>query len=74
MALEEMDITPQKAVYIGDRYRIDVLGARNAGLYSIYIRQYETEGEPPEDIEIDAIRIDHILDLPPLLESGALLK
>jgi putative hydrolase of the HAD superfamily len=74
MALEEMEVTPQRAVYIGDRYKIDVLGAREAGLYSVYIRQYETAGEPPEDMEIDAVRIDHILDLPPLLESGALLK
>lgn len=74
LALGEMDIDPERSVYIGDRYKVDVLGARNAGMYSVYIRQYETAGEPPEDMEIDAARIDHILDLIPLLENGELLK
>jgi FMN phosphatase YigB (HAD superfamily) len=74
MALKEMDITPERSVYIGDRYKIDVLGARNAGMHSVYIRQYETAGEPPEDVDIDAVRIDHILDLIPVLENSELLK
>jgi FMN phosphatase YigB (HAD superfamily) len=74
MALKEMNIVPERSVYIGDRYKVDVLGARKAGMHSVYIRQYETAGEPPEGIEITAPRIDHILDLIPLLESGDLLK
>ena len=74
MALEELGVPPERSVYIGDRYLIDVVGARDAGMHSVYIRQYETAGEPPEGIDIEAVRIDHILDLIPLLESGELLK
>ena len=74
MALEEMNILPERSVYIGDRYKVDVLGARNAGMHSVYIRQYNTAGEPPEGIDIESVRIEHILDLIPILESGELLK
>ncbi len=72
MALEETGSTPERSVYIGDRYEIDVLGARDAGMIPIYIRQYETEGEPPEGVNINARTISNILDLPPILEDGIL--
>lgn len=74
MGLEEMNLDPDRSIYVGDRYNVDVLGARNAGMRPVYIRQYHTDGEPPEDIEINAPRIDHLLDLIPLLENGELLK
>jgi HAD superfamily hydrolase (TIGR01549 family) len=69
MALEEMDLNPEQTVYIGDRYETDVIGARNAGMDSIYTREYHTAGEPPDDIAIDSPTIRNILDLLPLLST-----
>lgn len=31
-ALEQMDLSPERALYVGDSYQHDVLGARNAGV------------------------------------------
>lgn len=67
MALDRMDLDPGNTVYIGDRYETDVVGARNAGMDSIYTREYHTAGEPPEGIEIDFRIVTNILDLLPLL-------
>jgi putative hydrolase of the HAD superfamily len=36
-ALEKLDVAPHEAVYIGDSYGHDVLGAQNAGLRAILL-------------------------------------
>ena len=74
LALDKMNVAPERSVYVGDRYKIDILGARNAGMHPVYLRQYETAGEPPKDVDIEGTTIHNILDLVPLLESGKLLK
>ena len=68
--MERMKVAPERAVYIGDRYWVDFIGSRDAGMRPVYIRQYRTAGEPPEDVDIISPTIDHILDLLPLLEIG----
>ena len=73
-ALDELGATPQRSVYVGDRYHIDVVGSREAGMIPVYIRQYHTAGEPPDGIDIDAPTIENLLDLIPLLENSDLLK
>lgn len=58
-----MDLDGSDCVYIGDRYKVDVLGARGVGMDGIYYRQYETRGEPPEGIKIDsplAVSLDQL--------------
>lgn len=71
MALKKMDVRPERAVYVGDRYKADFLGSSKVGMKPVYIRQYETAREPPEGIDIEPT-ITNLLDLIPLLESGAL--
>jgi len=71
-ALDEMHLLPRNAVYVGDRYEVDILGARAVGMRPVYIREYHTAGEPPKDIEIDAPTIENLLDLIPLIETGVL--
>jgi FMN phosphatase YigB (HAD superfamily) len=73
MALDELDVRPERSVYIGDRYQVDVVGSREAGMLPVYIRQYHTAGEPPEGIDVDAPTIENLLDLIPLLENGDLI-
>jgi HAD superfamily hydrolase (TIGR01549 family) len=36
-ALDEMDVKPEHAVYVGDNYFADVIGAQNAGMQAILI-------------------------------------
>ncbi len=36
-ALNEMDVKPEQAVYVGDNYFADVIGARNAGMHAVLI-------------------------------------
>lgn len=71
MSLDQLELEPEKAVYIGDRYEADVLGPRSVGMSAVYIREHHTAGEPPEGVEIDAPVIDNILDLLPFLENGS---
>ncbi len=39
--LEKLDCPPEKAVYIGDLYSVDVLGARSAGIIPILIDPFD---------------------------------
>ncbi len=69
MALDEMNVQPERSVYIGDRYRTDVLGSMNVRMKAVYTREYHTDGEPPEGVEINTPTITNILDLLPLLQD-----
>lgn len=70
LALDGLGLSPDKALFVGDRYDADITGPRSIGMRTVYIRQYHTEGEPPEGVEIDVPTIEHILELLPLIESG----
>jgi 2-haloalkanoic acid dehalogenase type II len=44
-----VDVSPEQAVYVGDTPRADILGARNAGMRTVWINR---TGRPwPEDLE-----------------------
>jgi HAD superfamily hydrolase (TIGR01549 family) len=45
LALERLDLLPEQAVYVGDNYFADIVGARNAGLRPVLI---DPEGLFPE--------------------------
>lgn len=70
IGLDELAVPPNRALYIGDRYGTDILGPRKLGMKAVYIRQYHTDGEPPEGVDIDAPVIEDIVDLVPLMERG----
>jgi len=70
LPLRRLGLDPASSVYIGDRYVVDVVGARNVGMKAVYIREHHTTGEPPEGLEISPPVIEDILDLPPLLSQG----
>jgi putative hydrolase of the HAD superfamily len=40
-ALEKTGVEGKEAVFVGDQYRIDVVGARNAGIQPILIDRYD---------------------------------
>ena len=62
-ALDRLEVDPDEAVYVGDTWAVDVVGARRAGIEPIYLA--EPDGNPPPG-EV-ATTIASILDLPHVL-------
>jgi HAD superfamily hydrolase (TIGR01509 family) len=69
LALDELEVPPEEAAYVGDRPDIDVGGAQTAGLYGILIESPYRTGEMGE-VHPDAI----IAELPGLPAALAGLK
>jgi len=70
-ALEQWRVTPERAVMVGDTLGADILGAVNAGLYSIWIsRRADTSANRAhlDTIQPDAV-IERLDELPDLLAS-----
>ncbi len=71
--LERLGVTPSRAAMVGDTLGADILGARNAGIYSIWItRRADTpDNHSHEDtIQPDAV-IQALAELPGLLDRMA---
>ena len=59
--LDRLNVTPAEALYVGDSYRMDVVGAKGAGMQSVWVRNgnsSETDGVAPDFMVqgIDALR------------------
>ena len=59
--LDRLNVNPAEALYVGDSYRMDVVGAKRAGMQSIWVRNgnsSEADGVAPDFIVqgIDALR------------------
>ena len=48
ICLEKLQIKASEAVYVGDDYRIDVCGARDAGLHPIWLKHHSVQRNWPE--------------------------
>ena len=71
MALEKMQVRPERTAMIGDVLGADVLGARNAGIFSIWITR--RADKPGNRDHLDTIMpdatIETLSELPDLLSS-----
>jgi putative hydrolase of the HAD superfamily len=65
LALEQLGRVPQTAVYVGDSFERDVLGAKAAGLYTIWLRGLEPRPCPDPSV-VDAT-ITTLEELPAVL-------
>jgi len=63
-ALRAMDLDPARCVYVGDSVRIDVAGARAAGLTPILL-------DPHDRAETNAPRVRALWDVLDLLSAGS---
>lgn len=59
--LDRLNVNPAEALYVGDSYRMDVVGAKGAGMQSVWVRNgnsSETDGVAPDFMVqgIDALR------------------
>lgn len=80
-ALERLGVLPEEAVFVGDRLRDDIAGARGVGMRTILCRRFRDELDGPEREEalrmggraVRGLRPDHAIgsldELPPLLAS-----
>ena len=73
MCLQELGIHATEAVYVGDDYRIDICGAREAGLQPIWIKHHLVKRNWPDvAAEITVISsLDKLLELEKLLHTGS---
>jgi putative hydrolase of the HAD superfamily len=63
-ALGALDLEPPSALYVGDHYEVDVLGARNAGMEAVLIVRNETP-----DVAADSTTIRTLHELCSILDS-----
>ena len=62
LCLQELGIDASEAVYVGDDYRIDICGARDAGLHPIWIKHHLVQRNWP-DVETEDPIITHLDEL-----------
>lgn len=62
-ALQELDVSPDQAVMVGDRRGSDIAAGRAAGTFTVWLRSKYDRGPRPD------IEIDELTDLPSALES-----
>lgn len=65
-ALDRLGLEPREAVYVGDTWPVDVVGARRAGVPAIYLAD---DGRPVPEEPDGVTRITSILELPDALED-----
>lgn len=70
-ALDFLGIPPAQAVMVGDKLGADILGAKNAGMFAIWVRRYADT--PANNDHLDTIQpdatINTLKELPALLAS-----
>ena len=62
VCLERLRLAPPEAVYVGDDWRIDVCGARDAGLHPIWLKHHSVRRNWPQ-VEATAPVITHLGEL-----------
>jgi HAD superfamily hydrolase (TIGR01549 family) len=70
--LERLDCPAAEALYVGDDWRIDLCGARDAGLRAVWLQHRATHRTWPTVADDFPVihSLDELLQLPLLLESG----
>jgi putative hydrolase of the HAD superfamily len=68
-ALQHWGAAPEKAVMIGDTLGADILGAKNAGIYSIWITGRASPNQPHQDLIIPDATVDSLSALLDILDG-----
>ena len=75
ICLERLRIQASEAVYVGDDHRIDVCGARDAGLHPIWLKHHSVKRNWP-DVQTSVpviIGLEQLLDLKSILTASNIL-
>jgi HAD superfamily hydrolase (TIGR01549 family) len=75
-ALARWDLPPERAAMVGDMLGADILGARNAGIFSVWVTRHadSAANRAHEDTIVPDVTIAALNELPPLLASLKLRK
>jgi putative hydrolase of the HAD superfamily len=70
--LKKLDLPPETTVYVGDDWRIDILGARGVGMHAVWLKhRLVRRSHPSPDMPEPAVPV--ITELSPLLDLERLL-
>jgi HAD superfamily hydrolase (TIGR01549 family) len=71
VCLDQLQISPEEAVYVGDDHRIDVCGAGDAGLHPIWLKHHSVRRNWPEvKTSVPVISsLEQLLDLESILQA-----
>jgi putative hydrolase of the HAD superfamily len=62
LCLRELNLKPSESVYVGDDYRIDVCGAKDAGLHAVWLKHHSVSRSWP-DVQTSTPIIRHLDEL-----------
>ena len=64
-ALSELRVSPEETIVIGDSWKLDVLGARSAGIPAVWFNRYDERcPEPGSAIEVTSLEpVDHLIGI-----------
>lgn len=68
-ALQSWGVGPERAAMIGDTLGADILGAKNAGIYSVWITRRISSKQPHQDLIIPDATVETLSELPALFSS-----
>jgi HAD superfamily hydrolase (TIGR01549 family) len=72
LCLKKLNVRPNEAVFVGDDWRIDICGAKNAGIQPVWL-QHQTVKRNWPDVEIDfpvISRLDSLFDVLDVLQKS----
>ena len=68
LMLEQLGVTPEETVYVGDRQLEDVKGSSEAGMHPVLINRNKRPLDP--DLPTPPDQISSLFELPKLLDDG----
>jgi len=68
LMLEQLGVTPEETVYVGDRQLEDVKGPSEAGMHPVWINRNKRPLDP--DLPMPPHQISSLFELPKLLDNG----
>lgn len=66
-ALSELDVPPNQAIYVGDSYAADMVGGKNAGMWTAWL--IGSQEKPCPDPSMVDIRLSHLHELTDFLSA-----
>ncbi len=67
-ALSELDVAPTEAIYVGDSYKADMVGAKNVGMWTAWMIGNQTKECP--DLSFVDVQLNHLHELTDFLSSN----
>ena len=67
-ALSKLGVAPAEAIYVGDSYKADMVGAKNVGMWTAWMVGNQTKDCP--DISVVDVQLSHLHELSDFLSTA----